>query len=358
MLQKLEEVKKEYDKLSKELENPDIFKDIDRFSKLSKEHSDLKPIVEKYVEYKKVIESIDETKELLKHEKDNEMKEMAKEELDILEEKKINIEEDLKKLLIPKDPNDDKNVILEIRAGTGGEEAALFAADLFRMYSRYAERKKWKLEILSESQTGTGGFKEIIAMLAGKGAFSRLKYESGIHRVQRVPTTESQGRIHTSAVSVAVLPEAEDVDVEINSADLHIDVYRASGAGGQHVNTTDSAVRITHVPTGIVVTCQDERSQHKNKAKAMRILRAKIYDLELQRKEDELSKERKQMVGSGDRSEKIRTYNFPQSRVTDHRIGLTLYKLNDILDGDIDDIIDSLSTYFQTESLKASASNE
>ena len=358
MLQKLEEVKKEYDKLSKELENPDIFKDIDRFSKLSKEHSDLKPIVEKYVEYKNVIESIDETKELLKHEKDNEMKEMAKEELEILEEKKNNIEEDLKKLLIPKDPNDAKNVILEIRAGTGGEEAALFAADLFRMYSRYAERKKWKLEILSESQTGTGGFKEIIAMLAGKGAFSRLKYESGIHRVQRVPSTESQGRIHTSAVSVAVLPEAEDVDVEINNADLHIDVYRASGAGGQHVNTTDSAVRITHVPTGIVVTCQDERSQHKNKAKAMRILRAKIYDLELQKKEDELSKERKQMVGSGDRSEKIRTYNFPQSRVTDHRIGLTLYKLNDILDGDIDDIIDSLSTYFQTESLKASASNE
>ena len=353
MLQKLEEVKQEYDKLTKELESPDVFKDIDRYSKISKEHSDLKPVVEKYVEYKKVTSQLEENKELLKDEKDHEMKEMIKAEIEQLEEDKEKLEEELKLLLLPKDPNDDKNVILEIRAGTGGEEAALFAADLFRMYSRYAERNKWKVEILSESSTGTGGFKEIIAMISGKFVYSRLKFESGIHRVQRVPTTESQGRIHTSAVSVAILPEAEEVDIDINPADLKIDVYRASGAGGQHVNTTDSAVRITHLPTGIVVTCQDERSQHKNRAKAMKILRAKIFDIERQKQEDELSKERKQMVGSGDRSEKIRTYNFPQSRVTDHRIGLTLYKLDYILDGDIDELIDALSTYYQAEALKS-----
>ena len=353
MLQKLEEVKQEYDKLTKELESPDVFKDIDRYSKISKEHSDLKPVVEKYVEYKKVTSQLEENKELLKDEKDHEMKEMIKAEIEQLEEDREKLEEELKLLLLPKDPNDDKNVILEIRAGTGGEEAALFAADLFRMYSRYAERNKWKVEILSESSTGTGGFKEIIAMISGKFVYSRLKFESGIHRVQRVPTTESQGRIHTSAVSVAILPEAEEVDIDINPADLKIDVYRASGAGGQHVNTTDSAVRITHLPTGIVVTCQDERSQHKNRAKAMKILRAKIFDIERQKQEDELSKERKQMVGSGDRSEKIRTYNFPQSRVTDHRIGLTLYKLDYILDGDIDELIDALSTYYQAEALKS-----
>jgi peptide chain release factor 1 len=357
MLQKLEEVENEYNKLTKELENPDIFQDMEKYKRISKEHSELKPIMEKYNELKKVLEEIEDAKELIKTEKDEELKEMAKLELEELKEIEEKLFEELKFMLIPKDPNDSKNVILEIRAGTGGEEAALFAADLFRMYSRYAERKKWKIEILSSHETGTGGFKEIISIIEGDGAYSRLKYESGIHRVQRVPTTESQGRIHTSAVSVAVLPEAEEVDVDINPSDLKIDVYRASGAGGQHVNTTDSAVRITHVPTGIVVTCQDERSQHKNKAKAMKILRAKLFEIQQEKQNEELSKERKQMVGSGDRSEKIRTYNFPQSRVTDHRIGLTLYKLDAILDGDIDEIVDALITYFQAETLKATAAN-
>ena len=358
MLQKLEEVEKEFNKLSQELENPDIFKNIEKFQKLSKEHSELKPIVEKFQEYKKITKNIEENLYMIKHENDAELKELAKADLEDLEAKKEKIEKELKFMLIPKDPNDNKNVILEIRAGTGGEEAALFAADLFRMYLRYSERKKWKVEILNENQTGNGGFKEVIALINGRGAYSKLKYESGIHRVQRVPLTESQGRIHTSAVSVAILPEVEDVDIDINPSDLKIDVFRASGAGGQHVNTTDSAVRITHLPTGIVVTCQDERSQHKNKAKAMKILRAKIYDIEMQKQQEELASERKQMVGSGDRSEKIRTYNFPQSRVTDHRIGLTLYKLNNILDGEIDEIIDALTTYFQAESLKSHITND
>jgi len=351
MITKLNNIEKRYKELTSELENPDIFKDIKKYQEISKEHADLKPIVEKFSEYKKVIKQIDENREIIENEKDDEIIELAKEELKILENEKEKLEEELKFLLIPKDPNDEKNIILEIRAGTGGEEAALFAADLFRMYSRYAERKGWKVEIMSAHETGTGGYKEIISLISGKGAYSRLKYESGIHRVQRIPVTESQGRVHTSAVSVAILPEVEEVEVDIKPDELKIETFRAGGAGGQHVNVTDSAVRIIHIPTGIVVSCQDERSQHKNKAKAMKILRARIYEIERQKKEKELAESRKQQVGTGDRSEKIRTYNFPQNRVTDHRINLTLYRLGDILDGDLDEIIDALITYFQAEKI-------
>ncbi len=351
MIKKLEEVEKRFNELTNKLEDPEIFKNIKEFQSISKEHAELKPIVEKYKEYKKILSQIEENKEIIENEKDKELVELASEELKELNEKKEKIEHELKLMLIPKDPNDEKNIILEIRAGTGGEEAALFAADLFRMYSRYAERKGWKVEIMSAHETGTGGFKEIISLISGKGAYSRLKYESGIHRVQRIPITESQGRIHTSAVSVAILPEIEEVEIDIKPEDLKIETFRASGAGGQHVNVTDSAVRIIHIPTGLVVSCQDERSQHKNKAKAMKILRARLYELERQKKEKELAQTRKQQVGSGDRSEKIRTYNFPQNRVTDHRINLTLYRLQDVLDGDLDEIIDNLITYYQAEKI-------
>ena len=350
MFERLDDIKERYKELETKLSDPEVIKDQKAYRQLAKEHSDLTEIVKTYDRYLRVQEEIEENKQML-GDSDPEIRQLAKDELEGLEKEAVKLEEKLKVLLIPKDPNDEKNILLEIRAGTGGDEAALFAADLFRMYSRYAEKKGWKVEILSSHETGIGGFKEIIALISGDKVYSRLKYESGTHRVQRVPETETQGRIHTSAVTVAVLPEADDVDVEINPQDLRIDVYRASGAGGQHVNKTESAVRITHIPTGLVVQCQDERSQHKNKAKAMKVLAARLYELKQQEQQKQLSEERRSMVGSGDRSERIRTYNFPQGRVTDHRIGLTLYKLEDIMQGEIDEIIEALGTHFQAKAL-------
>ncbi|QCX33388.1 peptide chain release factor 1 [Caloramator sp. E03] len=349
MLDKLDFIEGKYDELSKKISDPEVISDPQLFQKYCKEHNSLEEIVMAYREYKNVIKRIEEDKELLN---DKEMKELVEEELKELEEAKVKLEGELKVLLLPKDPNDEKNVFIEIRGGTGGEEAALFAGDLFRMYTRYAERHNWKVEIMSSNPTDLGGFKEVIFMVKGKGAYSRLKYESGVHRVQRVPETEAGGRIHTSASTVAVLPEAEDVEIEINPNDLRIDVYRASGHGGQCVNTTDSAVRITHIPTGLVVTCQDEKSQLKNKEKAMKVLKARLYEMEMEKQRAEIAQERKSQVGSGDRSERIRTYNFPQGRVTDHRIGLTLYRLEAFLDGDMDEVIDALITADQAEKLK------
>ena len=331
--------------------DPDVINNQPLWQKYIKEMGEMEPIVNKYKEYKKAKEEISEAKEMLDS-GDEELKELAKMELSELEDKLPQMEEDLKILLLPKDPNDEKNVFLEIRAGTGGEEAALFAQDLLRMYLRYAERRGWKTEIMDANDTGIGGIKEAIVLIKGKGAYSRLKYESGTHRVQRVPETESSGRIHTSAATVAVLPEVDDVEVEINPNDVRVDVYRSSGNGGQCVNTTDSAVRLTHIPTGLVVTCQDEKSQIKNKEKAFKVLRSRLYDLKLQEQNDEISAERRSQVGSGDRSERIRTYNFPQGRVTDHRIGMTLYKLDGFLDGEIDEIIDGLITSDQAEKMK------
>ncbi len=351
MLQKLEQVKKRYQELVKKLSDPSVFNKREEFVKLSQEKAQLEDIVRLYNQYSSILENIQQAKELLQEEKDPELKALAKEELESLETEKEELEKRLKLMLLPKDKNDEKNVIMEIRSGTGGEEAALFAADLFRMYARYAERKGWKVEILSSNRTGLGGFKEVIMLIEGKGAYSRLKYEGGVHRVQRIPVTESQGRIHTSAVSVAVLPEAEEVDVQINPDDLVVETFRASGHGGQHVNKTESAVRITHKPTGIVVSCQDERSQLQNKIKAMKILRARLMDRARQEQEEQITQERRQQVRTGDRSDKIRTYNFPQNRVTDHRIGLTLYKLETVLDGDLDEIIDALITHYQAEAL-------
>jgi len=351
MFNRLEGVEDRFIQLEEKLSDPEIVKQKDLYQKYVREHSDIQKIVSVYRIYKKNKQQIKDAKDLLK-ESDLEMRELAKEEILSLTQKEEGLENDLKVLLLPKDPNDVKNVFIEIRAGTGGEEAALFASDLFKMYCRYAENRGWNIEIMSEHVTGVGGYKEIILMVHGKGAYSVFKYESGTHRVQRVPETESQGRIHTSAVTVAILPEAEDVDVKIDPSELKIDVYRSTGPGGQSVNTTDSAVRITHIPTGLVVTCQDEKSQHKNKAKAMKVLRARLLDQLIKEQSDKISAERKTQVGSGDRSERIRTYNFPQSRVTDHRIGLTLYKLEMILQGQLDEIIDQLTTYYQAQALQ------
>jgi peptide chain release factor 1 len=350
IFEKLEEVVDRLREVEGLLSEPQVASDQDRFRGLTKEHAELSPVVEAFGRYRQLCEEIAGHRELLQ-DSDAELKEMAKEELPALEERREEMEQGLKLLLLPRDPNDDKNVILEIRAGTGGDEAALFAGNLFRMYSRYAERHAWRVEMLSCSESDAGGMKEVIAMVSGQRVYSRLKYESGTHRVQRVPETETQGRIHTSACTVAVLPEAEDVDVDIDPTDLRIDVYRASGAGGQHVNKTESAVRVTHLPTGVVVSCQDEKSQHKNKAKAMKVLKSRILDSLMAEQQAQMAADRKTQVGSGDRSQRIRTYNFPQGRCTDHRIGLTLYRLESIMQGDLDELVDSISTHFQSEAL-------
>jgi len=351
MFDKLIGVEERFIDIEKHLADPEIVQDRDAYQKFVREHAELNKIVTAYRKYKQTLNDLEESQELLK-DADPDIKGLARDEITTLSLEKEKIEGELKALLLPKDPNDEKNVIVEIRAGTGGEEAALFAGDLFKMYSRYAEKRNWKVEIITHHPTGVGGLKEIIAMIQGQGAYSVFKYESGIHRVQRVPTTETQGRIHTSAVTVAVLPEAEEVDIEIDPSELKVDVYRSTGPGGQSVNTTDSAVRITHLPTGLVVTCQDEKSQLKNKVKAMKVLRARLLDQMILEQNEKRSEERKSQVGTGDRSGRIRTYNFPQSRVTDHRINLTLYKLDSILQGNIDELIENLSTYYQTQSLQ------
>jgi peptide chain release factor 1 len=346
MLDRLNGVEERFVKLERLLSDPEIIKDQRAYREYSREHAELSKIVSAFRKYKQVAQSIEESKELVR-DGDEQIRELAREDIQASTEELEKLEQELKWLLIPKDRNDEKNIVLEIRAGTGGEEAGLFAADLFKMYSSYAERVGWNVEVLSRHATGVGGLKEIIALVKGKGAYSNLKYESGTHRVQRVPETESQGRIHTSAVTVAVLPEAEDVDVNIEPDEIRVDVFRSTGPGGQSVNTTDSAVRITHLPTGLVVSCQDEKSQHKNRAKAMKVLRARLYDKMISEQNEKISADRRSQVGTGDRSGRIRTYNFPQGRVTDHRIGLTLYKLENILDGDLGGVIDGLITHHQ-----------
>ena len=354
MFDKLSSVESRFEEVGELLMKPETVMDNELYKKLMKEHKQLTPIVEKYREYKAAKNAEEEARMLLDEGGlDKDFKELVEEELNEAKEKIEETSEELKILLLPKDPNDDKNVIVEIRGGAGGDEAALFAANLMRMYSMYAEARRWKMEVINANETELGGIKEVSFMIEGEGAYSRLKYESGVHRVQRVPETETQGRIHTSTVTVAVLPEAEEVEVDINPADLQIDTYRAGGAGGQHVNKTESAIRITHIPTGVVVECQDERSQHKNKDKAMKVLRSRLYENMMRQQNDAIASDRKAQVGTCDRSERIRTYNYPQGRVTDHRIGLTLYKIEQILNGDIDEIIDALITFYRAEMLKA-----
>lgn len=351
LLKKLEEVENRLSRLEESLSDIEVIKNQSSYQKMAKEHADLAPLIAKYRRYKSLADQIQQNKELLE-DPDPQMREMAKGEIESLKADLTQIEEEIRLLLLPKDPNDEKNTLLEIRAGTGGEEAALFAADLFRMYSKLAEIMGWKVEIMSEHPTGMGGYKEIIALIEGKGTYSKLKYESGVHRVQRVPATEAQGRLHTSAVTVAVLPEAEEVDIVIDPEEIRVDVFRSSGPGGQSVNTTDSAIRVTHLPTGLVVSCQDEKSQHKNKAKALKVLRARLLDLKVKEQQDKISEDRKSQVGSGDRSERIRTYNFPQNRLTDHRIGLTLYQLDTIMEGNLTEVINPLTTHYQAALLK------
>lgn len=355
MFENLEEVEQRYEEISSLLFLPETVTDTEKYTSLLKEQKSLEDIVLKYRQYKLAVEEEKESKEIIDSSSDKELRALALEQLEQARKNRASSEEELKIMLLPKDPNNSKNVIVEIRGGTGGEESALFAAVLYRMYSMYAEKKGWKTQVIYANETQLGGYKEISFMIIGEGAYSRLKFESGVHRVQRVPETETQGRIHTSAATVAVLPEAQEIDIEINPADLQIDTFRSSGAGGQHINKTDSAIRITHLPTGTVVECQDERSQHKNKDKAMRVLRSRLLENERQKQSDAVASERKSMVGSGDRSEKIRTYNFPQCRISDHRIGLTIYKLDSFLSGNIDEVIDALITADTAEKLKNSA---
>ena len=354
MFDKLKAVETRFEEIGQLLADPDVVSDNEQFKKLMKEHKELTPVVEKFREYSAAKTAEEEARALLDEGGlDKDFKELVEEELLAAKDSQEKISEELKILLLPKDPNDDKNVIVEIRGGAGGEEAALFAGSLMRMYSMYAESKRWKVDIINANETGLGGYKEVSFMIEGEGAYSRFKYESGVHRVQRVPETETSGRIHTSTVTVAVLPEAEDVEIEINPADLQIDTFRSSGAGGQHINKTESAIRITHIPTGVVVECQDERSQFKNKDKAMKVLRSRLYEAEQAKQTEAIASDRKAQVGTGDRSERIRTYNFPQGRITDHRIGLTLYKIEQMLNGDLDEMVDALITYYRAEMLKS-----